>query len=142
MREKVTQMIQSPKFKEFIRFAIVGVVATGIHYGLYLLLVWTFDLRETDTLYTNIAYSVGYVVSWCFNFYLSAHFTFKSSTSVKRGVGFALSHGINYLLHLVLLNFFLWLGVPEAWAPIPVFCIAIPINFILVRYVFKSKYFQ
>lgn len=142
MREKVTQMIQSPKFKEFIRFAIVGVVATGIHYGLYLLLVWTFDLRETDTLYTNIAYSVGYVVSWCFNFYLSAHFTFKSSTSVKRGVGFALSHGINYLLHLVLLNFFLWLGIPEAWAPIPVFCIAIPINFILVRYVFKSKYFQ
>ena len=130
------------KMKQFIRFAIVGALATAIHYGLYLLLVWANDIGEDETLYTNIAYSIGYVVSWCVNFYLSAHFTFQSNTSLKRGVGFALSHGVNYILHIIFLNLFLWLGLSETVAPIPVFCIVIPINFILVRYVFTSKHFQ
>lgn len=130
------------KIQQFIRFAIVGALATAIHYGLYLLIVWANDIGEDETLYTNIAYSIGYVVAWCANFYLSAHFTFQSNTSLKRGIGFALSHGVNYVLHLIFLNLFLWLGLSETIAPIPVFCIVIPINFILVRYVFTSKYFQ
>ena len=130
------------KMKQFIRFAIVGALATAIHYGLYLLIVWANDIGEDETLYTNIAYSIGYVVAWCANFYLSAHFTFQSNTSLKRGIGFALSHGVNYVLHIIFLNLFLWLGLSETIAPIPVFCIVIPINFILVRYVFTSKYFQ
>ena len=122
------------KFKEFIRFAIVGVISTGIHYGLYYLLNLVMNV--------NIAYTIGYVIAWCCNFYMSAHFTFKSETSVKRGVGFAVSHGINYVLHMVLLNLFLWLGLSETLAPIPVYCIAVPINFIMVRYVFRSIWFQ
>ena len=130
------------KIQQFIRFAIVGALATAIHYGLYLLIVWANDIGEDETLYTNIAYSIGYVVAWCANFYLSAHFTFQSNTSLKRGIGFALSHGVNYVLHLIFLNLFLWIGLSETIAPIPVFCIVIPINFILVRYVFTSKYFQ
>ena len=92
------------KMQQFIRFAIVGALATAIHYGLYLLIVWANDIGEDETLCTNIAYSIGYLVSWCVNFYLSAHFTFKSNTSLKRGIGFALSHGVNYLLHILFLN--------------------------------------
>ena len=138
----IKSIAKHPKTHEFIRFAIVGTIATGIHYGIYMLLVWMNDIGEDEKLYTNISYSIGYVISWLCNFYLSAHFTFREKTSVKRGIGFALSHGVNYLLHLIFLNFFLWLGVSEAWAPIPVFCIVIPINFLLVRFVFKSKHFQ
>lgn len=126
--------IYSQQLREFIRFGIVGVIATGIHYGLYYVLNLIMNV--------NVAYTIGYVVAWFSNFYLSAHFTFKTQASLKRGVGFALSHGINYVLHMVLLNFFLWLGLSETWAPVPVFCIAIPVNFILVRHVFTSKYFQ
>lgn len=139
---KIHSIIHSPKLHEFIRFAIVGVLATAIHYGIYLLLLWLFHIGEEEQLYSNIVYSIGYAISWLCNFYLSAHFTFKEKTSVKRGIGFALSHGVNYLLHLIFLNFFLWLGVSEALAPIPVFCIVIPINFLLVRFVFKSKQFK
>ena len=124
----------SCKIAEFIRFGIVGALATGIHYGAYYLLNLVMNV--------NVAYTIGYVVAWFCNFYLSAHFTFKSETSVMKGIGFAVSHGINYVLHMVLLNVFLWLGLSETWAPIPVFCIVIPINFILVRYVFNSKYFE
>lgn len=118
------------KIREFIRFAIVGIISACIHYGLYYLLNLVMNV--------NIAYTFGYVVAWFVNFYLSAHFTFNSEVSVKRGIGFAVSHGINYVLHMLLLNLFLWLGLSETIAPIPVYCIAVPINFILVRYVFKS----
>lgn len=118
----------------FMRFALVGVIVTGIHYGIYYLLNMFINV--------NIAYSVGYIIALCCNFYLSAHFTFNTNVSIKRGIGFLMSHGINYVLHIVLLNFFLWLGLSETLAPIPVFCIAIPINFILVRYVFTSKHFK
>lgn len=136
MREKciIQTMKNSQRLREFIRFGFVGALATGIHYGLYYLLNLVMNV--------NVAYTIGYIIAWFCNFYLSARFTFKSETSVKRGVGFAISHGINYMLHITLLNLFLWMGLSETWAPIPVFCIVIPINFILVRYVFRSKYFE
>ena len=126
--------VDKQKIREFIRFGIVGAFVTVLHYGLYYLLNLVMNV--------NVAYTIGYVVALLCNFYLTAHFTFKSETSVKRGVGFALSHGINYALHIGLLNLFLWLGLSETWAPVPVFSIAIPVNFILVRYVFRSKYFE
>jgi hypothetical protein len=44
---------------------------------------------------------------------------------------------VNYLLHMLFLNLFLWIGVAEQWAPIPVYCLVVPINFLLVRTVFK-----
>ena len=119
---------------EFVRFGIVGVVATALHYIIYWLLMHCINV--------NVAYTIGYLLSWCCNLYLTAHFTFRTTANVKRGVGFAISHLVNYLLHMALLNLFLWLGISKAWAPVPVFCIVIPVNFLLVRFVFKSRHFQ
>lgn len=129
-------MFKSAAFREFIRFCIVGVVATLVHYGLYLLLIHVIDIQKAW--WTNVAYSIGYLAGFLCNLWLSAHFTFKVEVTAKRGVGFALSNVINYCLHLVLLNLFIYLGLSEQWAPIPVYCIVVPINFILVRYVFKK----
>ena len=134
-RELIQNIIHSPKLKEFIRFAIVGVLATGIHYGIYLLLLHLLSI-ETK-LWMNMAYSIGYVVSWFCNLWLTAHFTFQTKVTTKRGIGFAVSHAINYGLHIVFLNLFLYVGFTEQWAPIPTYCCVIPINFILVRLVFK-----
>ena len=58
--------------------------------------------------------------------------------SVKKGIGFSLSNLVNYGLHILFLNLFLWMGVPDKWAPLPVYCIVVPINFLLVRFVFKK----
>jgi len=41
---------------------------------------------------------------------------------------------------VLLLNVFLWMGVPNKLAPIPVLCIAVPVNFLMVRYVFKREW--
>lgn len=113
---------------QFIRFGIVGVLMTLLHYGIYWLLIHYIDV--------SASYTIGYILSFIVNFYLTSFFTFKSRATIKRGVGFLLSHGVNYLLHIILLNVFLYMGLNKMYAPIPVFCIVIPINFFLVRCVF------
>ena len=119
---------------ELFRFGIVGGIATSIHYGIYLLAL--------EFLSINISYALGYIISFIVNYSLSVFFTFKSKTSIKTGVGFVLSHLINYCMHFGLLNLFVYLDCPVKWAPAPVLLIAIPINFILVRFVFTSRVFK
>lgn len=114
---------------EILRFGAVGVLATAIHYGIYWLLKKWIDV--------NAAFVVGYLLSFVCNYFLSAGFTFKVKTSIGTGVGFACSHLINLSLQTILLNVFLYLGLNENIAPIPVYAISVPVNFILVRYVFK-----
>lgn len=114
---------------EILRFGIVGGVATLIQYGVYLLLL--------QWVSAGIANTVGYAVSFCFNFYASTQFTFHVKANVKHGAGFALSHVVNYLLQMITLALFIYLGVPKQWAPIPMFCVCVPVNFILVRYFLK-----
>ena len=116
---------------EAIRFGIVGVLATALHYGIYFLLQRVIDV--------NVAYTAGYVLSFIANFYATSYFTFGTSPSWKKLFGMGAAHGVNYLLHMVLLNVFLWAEVPKVWAPLPVFAIAVPVNFLLVRFVFKNK---
>ncbi len=119
---------------EFVRFVIVGFIATALHYGVYYILLCFIN--------ANLAYSAGYLVSLFCNFYLSSVFTFNSKANAKKGIGFVCSHFINYLLQMLFLTIFLHLGLPEKIAPIPVFCCVFPINYLLVRTVFKTKWFQ
>lgn len=133
---KAKEIIQNPKIQEFVRFCIVGVLATAIHYGVYLALLRLLSIQ--GELWVNICYSIGYILGFLCNLYLSAHFTFKTKVTIQKSLGFVVTNLINYGLHLVFLNLFLWLSIPEQWAPIPTFCCVIPINFILVRTVFKK----
>lgn len=121
----------SCKYQEIMRFCIVGTLATGIHYGIYLLL--------NQFVLFWLAYSIGYAISFVFNFYLTSVFTFREKATVRKGIGFVFSHIVNYLLHILFLYLFIWMGVGENNAPILVYLIVIPTNFLLVRFVFKSK---
>ena len=95
------------KRREFVRFILVGVLATATHYGIYFFLC--------VLMLPAIAYTIGYAISFILNFYLSN------------------------VLHIGLLSLFIWIGVPERWAPLPVFALVVPVNFLLVRFVLKSK---
>lgn len=119
------------KLLELIRFGIVGVLAVAIHYGLYFILLPYMD--------RNIAFTIGYGISFICNFLLSSWFTFQVKTSWSRFVKFGASHGINYLLNIILLNLFCWMGCPEKWAPLPVYAVAVPLNFLLVRFALTKK---
>ena len=123
--------MNSTTFREAIRFCIVGVLATIVHYGIYLLLKGFINV--------SVAYTIGYVISFIGNFILTNVYTFKTQATTKKGIGFVICHVINYLLHIGLLNVFIWMGVPSSLAPIPVYCIVVPVNFLLVRKVVKTN---
>ena len=137
---RIKNILHNEKLFEFLRFCCVGALATCIHYGIYLLLIKVIELD--GKVWINIAYLIGFIISWLCNLWMTAKITFRTHVSLKRSIGFAITHAINYLLHLLFLNVVLALGVAEQIAPIPVYCCVIPINFILVRTVFKSNKIQ
>lgn len=122
---------QHEKLGEVLRFGVVGVLATLIQYAVYWVLIhW---------LNPSLSMTIGYIISFAFNFLASTRYTFRVKANARRGAGFALSHGVNWLLQMLTLNLFLWLGVSKQWAPIPMFCICVPVNFLLVRFFLKRK---
>lgn len=132
VKQAINNLCRSAQFRELIRFGIVGVVATLIQYGIYYLFNQLVGLGATSSL------TIGYIISFVFNFFLSNYFTFKTKPTIKKGLGFGASHAINYLLQIVFLNLYMMMGIPEQWAPFPMFATVIPINFLLVRFVLKS----
>ena len=114
---------------EIVRFGIVGGVATLIQYGVYLLMLYAVSPTLSNT--------ICYAVSFLFNFVASTRYTFKVKTNARHGAGFALSHLINYGLQIVMLHLFMALGFSEKLAPVPMFCVCVPINFLLVRFFLK-----
>lgn len=125
---------------EVMRFGIVGVTATLLQYFIYWLLLrlaihWDVE-AGTHTLST-VAMTIGYVVSFIYNFIASTRFTFRVKANARRGAGFLFSHVVNYSLQMLTLNLFLLLGIGKQWAPIPMFCVCVPINFLLVRFFLK-----
>lgn len=120
-----------PILGEIIRFVIVGGACTVLHYVLYYVMQLYMNV--------NIAYTAGYVISFIANFYLTSWFTFGATPSWKKLFGMGGAHAVNYFLHIILLNLFIYIGISQEWAPFPVFAIAIPVNFLLVRFVFKYK---
>ena len=124
IREHRDQIIQ------FIRFCIVGTVAAGIHYGIYYVLL---RLGAGH----NLAYATGYILAFICNFIATSYFTFRSSPSWGRFAGFAGSHAVNFILHMVLLNVFLWMGMHELIAPIVVMLVAMLVQYTILNFVFK-----
>jgi putative flippase GtrA len=127
----VKSIISRSRIAEFARFAIVGVAATVLHYAVYyVLLSWVNP---------SLAYTIGYAVSFVCNYVLSSLFTFRVRMSVRRAFAFMMSHILNYIIGIALLNIFILAGVNERLAPLPVFVLVVPVNFILVRFALKSK---
>ena len=118
-----------------MRFCIVGVIATAIHYAVYYLLQLTMD----GGLWLNMAYTVGYAVSFVFNFFMTTYYTFRSRVSIKKAAGFSGSHLVNYVLQIALFNLFFFLGVHRLLVPLLVFAIAVPTNFTILHWVYGRK---
>ena len=117
---------------EVLRFGVVGVLATVLQYAIYWVL-----LRWAGA---SLSLAVDYAVSFVFNFVASTRYTFRVKANASRGAGFALSHVVNFLLQMATLNLFIWLGVSRELAPVPMFCVCVPVNFILVRFFLKKEW--
>lgn len=121
----------SEKILEIVRFGITGVVSTLVTYAVYYIcLLW---------LNPTLSFSVGYIVAMIVNYILTISFTFKVKASKKNAAGFVISNIINYVLCTLFLNFFIWMGIKERIAPIPMYMICIPLNFLIVRFVMRGN---
>ncbi len=116
---------------EVLRFGIVGLSATAIQYVAY----WV----GLQMLNHNIAMTIAYLLSFLFNLWASLKYTFRVGGTPGRGAGFALAHVVNYLLQMATLNLFVDLGVSKTLAPLPMFAVCVPINFLLVRFFLKRN---
>lgn len=114
-----------------IRFGITGTLSTLVHYGAYLV-----ALRLVNA---TIAYTIGYGVGLCLNYVLTTFFTFQKQPDKRNAAGFVASHIVNYLLEIGVLNLFLWLGMDERLAGILTLIVVVPVNFLILRFVFVHK---
>lgn len=132
MKKSIREIYNSdPKYGQFLRFCINGVLAVAIQYATYWILIKWIEV--------NIAYTLSYFVSFCCNFIITSYWTFHSKPSWKRLTGFGGSHIINYFVQLGFLNLYLWLGVTKEWAALLAMGSAVPINFALLHFVYKNK---
>lgn len=122
---------EDAKFGQFVRFCINGCLAVAIQYIVYLLLLQV-------SVPANIAFVVGYIVSFCCNFVITSYWTFHSRPSWKRLTGFGGSHIVNYFVQAGFLNIYIWLGIDERLAGLIAMCSAVPVNFALLRLVYKA----
>ncbi len=123
------------KKAELIRFVITGGFATLLQYGLYV--VFVHAVKVPPVVSTMISYAISFIA----NFFLSSYFTFKSNPNAKKGLAFTLSHLINMGMQTGLVAIFKGLVGPTL-ALLPALAICVPLNFILVRFAFKSRLFQ
>lgn len=128
----------SPKKKkvykgEVLRFTITGALVTFILYAVYL------PLSYLMPNYPGVAYSVGFGISFVTNFILSNYYTFRTKPTFDRGILFCVVQFINYLLQILCFKFFIWIGVSNIWAPVPVWAFIFPVNFLMMRMALKSN---
>ncbi len=123
------------KLMQFVRFCIVGTIAAAIHYGVYYLM----QLWLSEGIWLSVDYTIGYAVSLVCNFFMTTYFTFRSHVSAGKAAGFGFSHVVNYTLHIVLFNLFMALGIHRLLAPVLVLMVAVPTNFLILRYVYRKR---
>ena len=120
---------------EIVRFALTGGFCTILQYGIYVVFV---DAVKVPAVVSTI---ISYAISFIANFFLSSYFTFHKKPDAKKGIGFTLSHLINMGLQTGFVAIFQQL-IGKTLALLPALAICIPINYLLVRFVFTHDIFS
>ena len=131
--EEITAKEKRGHKGEVLRFTITGALVTFILYAVYLPL--SYLIPDTP----GVAYSIGFAISFVTNFVLSNYYTFRTKPTFDRAILFCVVQFINYMLQILCFKFFIWIGVSNIWAPVPVWIFIFPINFLLMRVALKSE---
>ncbi len=130
MKESVKGKIRT-EFWRIFRFGVTGTVSSLIHYVIYCVAL--------SILNPTLSYTAGYLVGLVCNYGMTTFFTFSQQPSKKNAAGFAASHALNYLLEIALLHAFFILGAGELLAPVLVMIVVVPINFLILHFVYLHK---
>lgn len=116
------------KSAEFIRFCIVGVIATALDAAIFYL-VRMFASYQ-------IALVSGYCLSLIVNYLLTIYWTFKKKPTTGNLVGVIAAHMFNlFVVRMSLMWLFVNVaGIPDRIAYIPTLLISMVTNFLVVRF--------
>ncbi len=115
-----------------VRFGLVGVVNTGVYYGLYLL------LRELVPYLA--AHVAAFVLAMVGSYFLNCYFTFRTTPSWRTFLLFPLSNLTNFVVTTTGLYVLVaWLAVNQRIAPLLASAVAIPFTFIIAQLVLMGR---
>ena len=119
-------------FDEFIRFCVVGVLATILDAAIFYT-VRTFAPYQ-------IALASGYLLSLIFNYFLTVRWTFKKQTNIKNAMGLVSAHLFNlFVVRMGLMFIFVDMcSINDKIAYIPTLGISMFTNFIIIKIVLQK----
>lgn len=130
---QLAEKFHTSQMQEFIRFCIVGVVATLIDAAVF------YVVRQFASY--QVALISGYSVSLIANYFLTVLWTFKQKPSAKNAIGVLAAHAFNlFVVRISLMYLFAdMMGFNDRIAYVPTLLISVFTNFLIVRFVVKTK---
>lgn len=128
-------IVSESRFSEILRFCIVGGIATALQYGIYVVFVDAVHVKAVPS--TLISYGISFIL----NYILSSYFTFQKKPSTQNMVGFVASHAVNMGLQTGIVAIFKGI-VGNTLALLPALGICIPLNYMMVRYIFNHDFLK
>ncbi|WP_430125571.1 GtrA family protein [Paenibacillus solani] len=118
--------------KQFIRFAFIGLLNTGITYALYLVFLGFFSYQ--------IAYAVSYISGIIISFFFNTSFVFRSRISILKFLKYPLVYVVQFILNWIVLKISVnYFGIHIKLAPLIVIIISIPVTFALTKFILEEK---
>lgn len=117
-----------PMARQIAVFAVVGVVNTGLYYGLYLLLLTRLPYL--------LAHVLAFLLSMVGSFFLNARFTYRTRPTWRKFLLFPLTNAANFVITTV--GVYVIVDVLRAgsrFAPLLASAAAIPVTFVVSRWI-------
>ncbi|MCF0180234.1 MAG: GtrA family protein [Bacteroidales bacterium] len=115
------------RVREFVRYCIVGVLATIIDMAIF------YSMKLI--VHYNIALISGYCLSLIFNYFMTVYWTFSTKSSARNLIGVVSAHMINlFVVRMGLMWLFVNLvGLESGIAFLPTIVVSVFVNFFVLR---------
>lgn len=129
--ERLQHVLDHALVRQIARFAIVGVIATAVHYAVLIALVEIGHVRPVIA--TTIGYGVGIVVSYALN----RRFTFQASGApvASSFAKFVVLYGVGAFLNGAIVAALIAQGAPYLLAQVAATALVLFWNFLGARYI-------
>jgi len=125
-------MARRLNLRRLVTFGVIGVVNTGVYFGLYSLLHIFVEYLP--------AHIVAFVLSMIGSYFLNCWLTFRVSPGWRTFALFPLSNLANFVITTVGLQITVtWLAWNSQWAPLAVALIAVPVTYVVAHYVILGR---
>jgi putative flippase GtrA len=115
-----------------VRFGVVGVINTGVYYGLYLIL--------RTVLPYLAAHVIAFALAMVGSYFLNCWFTFRTRPTLRKFLLFPLSNATNFTITSLGLYLLVDVGhLNETISPLIAAAAAIPVTYLVARYVLVDR---